>query len=177
MRSLLVVLVAATSVLGEVSFYEPGLTAGVAVAEIDSPTGIDMASDGTLYVGHGMRSSFLRARIHRVRDGVVEPFGGVVVDPDAVVVDSEDRVYVGTRRGGMFRILPDGTTGLFAPNQVVQDGQTVNVLWNVDALTIDDDDRIYATSTIGNALTRVDPDGSVRILREYPTAPKGLRFG
>lgn len=177
MRCLLMALIAATPLLGEVSFYESGLTAGVAVENIDSPTGIDMASDGTLYVGHGMRSSFLRARIHHVREGAAEPFGGVLVDPDAVVVDSQDRVYVGTRRGGLFRILPDGTTGLFAPNQVVQDGQTVNVLWNVDALTIDDEDRIYATSTIGNALTRIDPDGSVRILREYPTAPKGLRFG
>lgn len=178
MRIPLLCLALALPVAAEVSFYEAGHTASTAVANIDTPCGMDLASDGTLYVGHGFRSSTLRGRIHRVRpDGAVEPFGAVLVDPDPVVVDSEDRVYVGTRRGGLFRILPDGTTSVFAGNTVTVDGVTRNCLYNVDALTRDGDDRIYATNTAEPALTRVDPDGSVHILRTYATAPKGIRFG
>ena len=75
-----------------------------------NPIGLSFDSNGVLYVAFDEGRSVSIRRISP--DGLsITSFGPALLDPDAVAVDSNDNVYVGSENG-LYRFAPDGTSTL-----------------------------------------------------------------
>ena len=94
-------------------FVSPDVTVEVYVEDVNTPQDLSFDSRGYLYVANDANAD---ARIHRVSpDGTsVDFFGPTVSDPDAVIVHANDAVLVGSGTGKIYKVLPDGSSSVFA---------------------------------------------------------------
>lgn len=139
-------------------FVSPYVTVEVYVEEISNPQDLSFDSLGYLYVANDSNLGDVRVRIHKVsQDGtLVEFFGPEVFDPDAVIVDANDNVLVGCGSGKVYKVLPDGSSSVFASTY----------LGNVCSMSIDylgaigDPNTIYVCNASGtNDIVKITPSG------------------
>jgi hypothetical protein len=110
---------------GRTSVSVAGASAATAFVDIAAPfaTGLHQVDNpmfdrqGNLYVTFsGTRGQQVPVSIFRVRpDGTREPFSSGIVNPTSMAIDAQDRLYVSSRfEGAVYRVMPDGTTDIFA---------------------------------------------------------------
>lgn len=133
-----------------------GYTVEVYVEAISMPAALAFDSNGVMYVGH---DEINPGRIYKVSLGgtTVTAFGPSLYDPDAIAVDAEDHVLVGSESQGLYRVSPDGTSSVL----------TILYMGNTVAIAVDRTGMFDAVGTIfvANArssydIVKVLPDGT-----------------
>ncbi len=156
-------------------FVSPDVTVEVYVDDVNTPQDLSFDSVGNLYVAYDQGTNI---RISKISPGgtLVEPFGPLVDDPDAVIVDANDHVLVGCGAGKVYKVFPDGSSYVFA----------TSLLDNVCSITIDYLGAIGEAGTIyvGNAravndIVKITPSGEVSSFQSSGTLriPFGMAFG
>lgn len=113
-----------TTVQAQVTVLE-GFAVEVYAENVSRPGALSFDSQGNLYVGH---DEIRPGQIYKILPGGewVSLFGPKINDPDSVVVDSLDYIFVGSEEG-LYRVAPNGTSELF----------TSTFMGNNTCLTID----------------------------------------
>jgi uncharacterized protein (TIGR03437 family) len=123
---------------------------------VDLPPIYSLAADShdNIFVGMGSGLYSLGAA------GVVSAIGGISY-PDALAVDSLDRVYVVSFENGLYRVAPDQTVTSLRWNPL-----PIGFQWSISpGISIDSSDNVYLLnqysygSSIDNVVYRFTPDG------------------
>lgn len=142
------------------------------VARVTTPTGIAMDSHGNLFVGTGGHGSREKRQIQKVTPcGAVTNFGPIMRDPDPVLIDEFDNVYVGTRKTGIMLVAPDETARQFVNGGLYPyKGEVEYRLFNIEGLAWDPQGNIIAASYEGS-IARITRQGEVTILTDLDFSP------
>ena len=135
---------------GQIDIFAVGFT---------GPSGLDMNSSGEIYVSDDTDA------VYKVEDGIGTWFVDIWGNPNAIVFDEQDNLYVAPHGDDtVYRISPDKTILSFASGFVYPHG-----------LTFDDDGFLYVSNA--GCISKVAPDGAIvdPVFASIPS--EGLAFG
>lgn len=134
-------------------------------AELDSPAGLALAPDGTLFVADRFND-----RIRRIRaDGLIDtvPTGSPLRRPRAVAVDRAGVLYIAdTDNHRVWRVTPDGTAEVVAgsgtPGYSGDGGPAIVAsIGRPQALAVDGPGTLLIADPDARRIRRVDPSGRI----------------
>jgi DNA-binding beta-propeller fold protein YncE len=128
---------------------------------VKGPLGIQVDTKNNIYIANAEDNKILKIKYPR---GPISLFASStdspqVAGPQGLGMDSKDNLFVCNGLNNILKITPSGKISVFAKGGILQSPR---------AIAVDSKDNIFVTNTVGSAVFRAPPNGTLTVFAQTP---------